>query len=156
MHTNIKTGTLPLENRLKINIRSLQVPASTKPLGFRVTGHRAGPSVVVAGHGSDAQAFFRRLLMIESLPWLRGDLVLLSLDNHHTVPDEVVLDQVYAEMGRVDRTLHLTDGKSADLYWTILRFLARVGMISGRGVPDWRPVPRVKGISSADPVLSAL
>ena len=112
--------------------------------GHRIVGATAGPQVVVAGHCEAATDLFERLLKIPTLPWLRGNLVLIRLD----ALDDLVHDiSSIASIGTVDRTIILADTSSEEVdefihrrnYHTILRTCAQLGMIAGRGVA--RPMP---------------
>ncbi|WP_300062041.1 hypothetical protein [uncultured Roseobacter sp.] len=108
--------------------------------GYRLAGTAAGPRPVVAGLGNPAEQIFDRLLQIPTLPWIRGQLVLIRLDLLDNAPDD--LDSVMA-IGPVDRTLTLPwygleDPSDSELRrgcHHVLRACSRLGMISGRGVP---------------------
>ena len=107
--------------------------------GYRLFGAQAGPQVVVAGSCSEAEQVFDRLLAIPTLPWIRGNLVLLRLD---------VLDNLYhdlrslASVGRVDEIVFLpwtcSDEGNEQLarrnFHMVLRMCTQLGMINGRGV----------------------
>lgn len=110
------------------------------PFGCRLVGAKTGPQVAAAGACPSAEVVFNRLLSIPTLPWLRGNLILLRLD---------VLDDIFAELsslaslGEIDRTVMLPwvsseeDDDQAVLrrsYQMVLRACADLGMISGRGV----------------------
>lgn len=125
--------------RVHAGIRDITVPVCKDAVGYRVKGARPGPTVIVAGYDANCDEAFRRVLVLPGLPWMQGDLNLLRMQQNSAVSDALLIDLVAAQLGRVDRTLQLTSGNSTELYWTILRFCARCGMISGRGVPEWRP-----------------
>lgn len=110
-----------------------------KVFGYRLVGASAGPQLVVAGHCEASSDVFERLLDIPTLPWIRGNLVLIRLD----ALDDLVLDiSSIAHIGVVDRTLILPDsGPDVERelmqrrnYHMILRTCAQLGMIAGRGV----------------------
>ena len=107
--------------------------------GYRIVGSKLGPQVVVAGSCDASTAVFERLLAIPTLPWLRGNLVLILLD----ALDDIVHDISSIEsIGHVDRTIMLANSPTDDggkalnqkNYHMILRVCAELGMISGRGV----------------------
>jgi hypothetical protein len=109
-----------------------------RPFGYKIAGARPGPTVVVAGYAPVAHDIFDRLLNLPTLPWLRGSLVLISLD----ALDVAIVDEELAnQIGHVDRTLHLPFSANRDHatatregYWAVLKLCAQLGMISGRGV----------------------
>lgn len=107
--------------------------------GYRLVGATQGPQLVVAGHCQASSDVFERLLKIPTLPWMRGNLVLIRLD----ALDDLVMDiSSIAHIGTVDRTVILTDTDQDNShealqrrnYHMILRTCAQLGMISGRGV----------------------
>ena len=82
---------------------------------------------------------FDRLLMIPTLPWMRGNLLLIKLNDLHDLVDEIA---ALRPVGKIDRTVLLPWG-SGDLsddqlikrgYHSVLRACADLGMITGRGV----------------------
>lgn len=107
--------------------------------GYRVVGTKVGPQVVVAGCRAEAKDVFERLLAIPTLPWLRGNLVLILLD----ALDDIGRDISKIEsIGHIDRTIMLTESSAdeggeklkRENFHMILRSCAELGMISGRGV----------------------
>lgn len=109
-----------------------------RPFGFRIGGVRPGPTAVVAGYSPVAQEIYERLLDLPTLPWLRGSLVLITLD---ALDVALIDDEMIDLIGPVDRTLHLpfptrTNREAAvrEGYWAVLKLCAQLGMISGRGV----------------------
>lgn len=108
-------------------------------IGYRLIGAKAGPQLVAAGTCDIAESVFHRVLSIPSLPWMRGNLVLLRLDVLHDIIDDLAQLQ---QMGRIDRTLLLAWGGDTTLvdqivrrnYHMLLRACTELGMISGRGV----------------------
>lgn len=112
--------------------------------GYRLTGASAGPQLVVAGTCPSAEKVFDRLLAIPSLPWMRGNLVLIRLDALDNLLGDL---SSLSPLGPVDRTLvlPLPDAKELDetltlhSYHMVLRACAELGMISGRGVVN-KPV----------------
>ena len=110
-----------------------------RTFGYRLVGASPGPQLVVAGHCGESADIFDRLLQIPTLPWMRGNLVLIRLD----ALDDLVQDIAsIAHIGVVDRTMMLPLGESDRIdeviqrrtYHSILRTCAQLGMISGRGV----------------------
>ena len=109
-------------------------------LGYHVAGCKAGPNLLVTAQEPHADEVFRRLLSIPTLPWLRGNLFLLHLDQtRHSVAEqmpEMMPEMMNEYLENIDGQLCLTDLETAQAgYWTILRFCTQYGMISGRGVP---------------------
>lgn len=108
-------------------------------IGYRLIGAKAGPQLVAAGVCEAAERVFERFLSIPTLPWMRGNLILLRLDVLHDVIDDL---EELRPMGRIDQTVLLAwdDGEnSSDAivrrnYHMVLRACAGHGMISGRGV----------------------
>lgn len=107
--------------------------------GCRLVGAKPGPQLAVAGVCPSAEIVFDRLLSIPTLPWLRGNLILLRLD----VLDDILMElSSLSSMGEIDRTVMLpwVDPDQEDRqtlrrsYHMVLRACADLGMISGRGV----------------------
>ena len=106
--------------------------------GYRIGGARPGPTVVVAGYAPVAPDIYDRLLKLPTLPWMRGTLVLVTLD---TLDAALIEEELVGQIGPVERTIHLPYPDRRDSepeirrgYWTVLKACARLGMISGRGV----------------------
>ncbi len=107
--------------------------------GYRLVGASAGPQIVVAGICPSAAQVFVRLLAIPSLPWMRGNLVLIRLDALDNLWGDLSL---MSPLGEIDRTLILPwsdiEDTDAELirrgYLMVLRACAELGMICGRGV----------------------
>ncbi|SPH23973.1 hypothetical protein DEA8626_03050 [Defluviimonas aquaemixtae] len=119
-------------------IEVLNDARDARPFGYRIGGIRPGPTAVVAGHSPIAQDIYERLLDLPTLPWLRGSLVLITLD---ALDVASIDDELIDLIGPVDRTLHLPFPSREDHdeavrqgYWTVLKLCAQLGMISGRGV----------------------
>jgi hypothetical protein len=109
-----------------------------RPFGFRIGGARPGPTAVVAGYSPVACEIYSLLLELPTLPWLRGALVLITLD---ALNDASIDKELSDLIGPVDRTLHLPFPARGDQeaalregYWAILKLCTQLGMISGRGV----------------------
>ena len=126
-----------------VSTRTLRVRAQSQSVGYHVTGALPGPTLLVAGHGDVVRTAYRRILALPNLPWIKGDLILTELNAARPEVDDVILDDVAGSLGPIDDTLLLfgTPAYHLTLYWTILRFCARYGMISGRGVPMRNPAP---------------
>ena len=107
--------------------------------GYRLVGASAGPQIVVAGTCSSAEKVFDRMLSIPTLPWMRGNLILVRLD---ALDDFVGEISALKPFGKIDRTLILpwtSDEETSDLftrrsYHKVLRACADLGKIAGRGV----------------------
>ena len=143
-HASINPVSLD-DTRFHIAIREIDVNVGDQSVGYHITGSRRGPTLLVAGHGNAMQRVYRRILALPHLPWIRGSLVLVHLDDAKPWLDDSTLDDVSAQFGPIDDTLHLF-GSATDhqeLYWTVLRFCTQYGMISGRGVPMRDPALRL-------------
>lgn len=108
-------------------------------LGYKLIGQAPGPQLTVIGACASADQAFDRLLSIPTLPWMRGNLVLIRADTlEHIVTDLASIAQV----GPVDRTMILpwSNHQPAEpllikrYYREVLRSCAHLGMISGRGI----------------------
>ncbi|MEJ6404929.1 hypothetical protein [Yoonia sp. 2307UL14-13] len=109
------------------------------PLGYRLGGFRAGPSLVVTGCDRVAEAVFDRLLAVPTLAWMRGRLTLIFMDRL----DGEAFDELEPSLP-VDQTIILPHDAVADdmvtaAYWMVLRACTQLGMIDGRGV-SWKGV----------------
>lgn len=119
-------------------VEVLNQACDARAFGYKIGGSRPGPTVVVAGYAPVANDIYERLLDLPTLPWLRGSLVLITLD----ALDIATIDEELTDLiGPVDRTLHLPFRAGRDHvdaaregYWTVLKLCAQLGMISGRGI----------------------
>lgn len=109
-----------------------------RAFGYRIGGARPGPTVVVAGYAPVAPGIYDRLLKLPTLPWMRGTLVLVTLD---ALDAAAIDEELVGQTGPVERILLLPYPARSDSereirrgYWTVLKTCARLGMISGRGV----------------------
>jgi len=135
-------------------IREVFVPAGTDAVGYHVSGAQRGPTLLIASDAEVIQPVYRRVLALPNLPWLRGNLLLVRLGQTAGPCDAIMLDQLAAQFNPIDDVLHIA-GSGSDqqaLYWTILRFCAKYGMISGRGVPMRAPASQMLGKASSFPV----
>lgn len=125
----------------QVSIRQLHLPGCATPVGYHVAGMRRGPTLLVAGQGDVIGAAYRRILTLPSLPWIRGNLLLVHFEDKYPDLDTKILDEAATRFSAVDDTLHLIGSADdrQDVYWTILRFVAQYGMISGRGVQTHTP-----------------
>ena len=89
------------------------------PVLWRLSGAVSGPTLLIIGDPAKLQDAVTRLQSLPSLVYLRGMLLVASETS--TEP--------------ADAQLHLTDREADDAYWIILSEAARLGMISGRGIP---------------------
>lgn len=107
--------------------------------GYLLIGANAGPQVVVAGMCSYAVEVFDRLLSTPTLPWMRGNLVMIQLDALEDLEQDT---SSLAPLGIVDQTIILPCGESEFTdnrlvrasYHMVLRACAELGMIAGRRV----------------------
>lgn len=115
--------------------------------GYIVSGAERGPMALAVGRRSVASEAFHRLAQLESLPRMRGRLLLVfenALEQPKSGLSYAALDRLRFD-GNVTILADATDVayKTAarnEAYWTVLRLLARLGMIDGRGVPPCRSV----------------
>ncbi|MEL7026450.1 MAG: hypothetical protein AAGO57_04355 [Pseudomonadota bacterium] len=117
-------------------VEVLTNPMSGQVFGNRLMGAGPGPQLVVAGFGNDAEETFDHLMSIPTLPWMRGRLILLSLDALSETAMEI---DTLSPLGSVDRTMILptdasSDDRSGDNARHVLRTMTELGMIAGRGV----------------------
>lgn len=100
-----------------------------------IGGHFAGPVVAVCAFGAVAELLFSRLQSLPTLPWLRGRLHLIRVDELGCVsqvpnsidPDEIIM--IEAPDSQKDQAAAAESG-----YWDVLRLCASLGMIEGRGI----------------------
>lgn len=86
---------------------------------LHITGTKPGPTLVIIGKGPAFHSAIDRLKSLASLAYLRGEL--------WVCPD---LPEV-----SIDTLIHIKTDVEAEAYWHILGAAARLGMISGRGIP---------------------
>lgn len=127
-----------LKNPISRSVDALTEPNQPHPFGFVLKGAKAGPQLVIGGHGWIAEATYDRLRSIPTLPWMRGNLVLVRFD---LLSDGFRALDALADLGPTDRTVHLTTigpFQGADPVGTntqrVLRAARDLGMIEGRGV----------------------
>ncbi len=119
---------------------ALQPAPDAPAMGYVLTGRLPGPTLVVADHGDLGRAVVARLRRLPTLPWMRGRIVVVSLDRLGAGDQARTLGGC---IGSYDRIVHLplagrggqTEAAAEQGYWAVLRMAARLGMISGRGVP---------------------
>lgn len=120
-------------------VEVLTTQKSGEVFGYKLVGQASGPQVAVFGACVSAAHAFDRLLSIPTLPWMRGNLVLIRADALECIVSDL---SSLVRVGTVDRTLILpwTNLDQADpvlvrrYYRDVLRTCARLGMISGRGI----------------------
>jgi hypothetical protein len=87
-------------------------------------------------------AIFDRLSQLPTLPWLQGNIYLLSLEVMDCVDARILKATI--EGISIDESILLPWAEPANQdankvanqgYWTTLRLCARLGIIQGRGVP---------------------
>ncbi|MEO9898955.1 MAG: hypothetical protein ABJD13_13440 [Paracoccaceae bacterium] len=124
------------ETPINAPYRTISINEGGPVIGYHVAGRKVGPNLLVAAQTNETNEVFRRLLSIPTLPWLRGNLFLLRLDNTRQSIAQLMPKVIGEHLTELDGQLLLTGRKSANAgYWTILRFCTHYGMISGRGVP---------------------
>jgi hypothetical protein len=121
-------------------VEVLSTSSRARKLGYRLGGSRPGPNVLVAGLSRVAEQVFEGLLALPTLPWLRGELVLIALE---ALDEEGPGGRVEAlsETG-FDEILFLpyavkapfSEEAAREGYRTVLRLCTQLGMIDGRGV----------------------
>ena len=95
----------------------------------RRQGNRIGPVMIVVGAPDVLATVVERMEAVESLCYMRG-----TVEFHTHVPTDRPADAIV----RLDTPAKTTKEDPSDPespYWTVLRSAARLGMISGRGVP---------------------
>lgn len=114
--------------------------------GYVIRGATSGPIALAVGRRDAAGEGFHRLAQLASLPRLRGALILAFEDALDDPDSGLTREKIYREI--IDGSVFIdfdpkaiADRKTrekarADVYWTVLRLMTRLGMISGRGVPD--------------------
>lgn len=113
-------------------------------MGYQIGGHAPGPEVLVIGYRAATAIAFHRLAQLPSLPFLLGRL---TVAYQEAIDDEtsgigymdLFNDRIYGSLFiGYDATEATTGTRSRiekDTYWSVLRLCAKLGMISGRGVP---------------------
>ncbi len=89
------------------------------PVLWKLSGAVSGPTLLIIGDPARLQDAVARLQSLPSLVYLRGTLLVAA-----QAPTEPA-----------DAQLHLNGAQADDAYWIILSEAARLGMISGRGIP---------------------
>lgn len=117
-------------------------PEERITVALSLGGNSRGPVLLVCGRRDICRPVFRRIVRLPSLPWMSGRLLLAFIGASEpdgpaapgpelqALPffdDSVFLDFVAAEGAARARY-------EQQAYWTILRKMAQVGMIAGRGV----------------------
>lgn len=122
------------------NVEILTSTLSKNTIGYRIGGARPGPNIIVSCFSPVAGGVLDRLMSLPTIPWLRGTICLIMVDQ---LDDQVGPEPLlYGPGERVDEILFLPyhsdlvgEPKAIkDGYWLILRLCARLGMIDGRGV----------------------
>ncbi|WP_415918839.1 hypothetical protein [Tateyamaria sp. SN6-1] len=121
----------------------LTTQATGEVYGHRLRGAAPGPQLVVAGMCASAEIVFDRLLQIPTLPWMKGNLLLIQLNKLDNLQFDLA---TLPPLGIIDRTLVLPWDSSDETdviaarrnYHLVLRTCAELGMIQGRGVASAR------------------
>jgi len=122
----------------------LQHPEDEILVVLRLRGRSSGPTLLVCGREAFCRPIYGRLMRVPSLPRLSGTLVLGYLGEREAAeprsPAEIAAerdpffdDALFLEFSGEDDALQERHRQVA--YWTILRNMAAIGMIAGRGVP---------------------
>ncbi len=118
----------------------LTYPGHDIPYGYSIGGAFAGPRVLVAGETDLVRATFARLSKLPTLPWMRGQLLIVDLEAADTDTASRATDDIWKtpfdEMIMLPFASRESSFKQGvdDFYWSVLRLCADLGMISGRGV----------------------
>ena len=112
--------------------RALRVSPAGAVIGFRFSGTRSGPTLLVALSDMLFRPVTDRLTRLPTLPWMRGAMDVIHLD--------AIAQGVWQPDQDTEATLtlpgHVTTGPAIrSSYFAILRQCTRLGMIDGRGVP---------------------
>lgn len=117
--------------------------------GFRISGSTAGPNIVVACQDALARRVYQRILLIPSLNRIKGHLFLISSDRLGNLRELESLRGLLGVDGPIDHIMTLPAVKFDTLndtavteavrqnYFAVLRLCAQMGMVQGRGIPDW-------------------
>ncbi len=118
---------------------------SNDVVGYRIGGHTKGPEAIVIGNRAATATAFHKLAQLPSLPYLVGRLTLVyqeAIDDASSGVGymDVVPNPVYGSLFvgyDPDEAASSTMRRRIDddTYWATLRLCAKLGMISGRGVP---------------------
>ncbi|WP_300039587.1 hypothetical protein [uncultured Roseobacter sp.] len=125
--------------------RAVEVLTSQKTghvIGYCLGGGRPGPNLLVSGFDPLMAELFEKLIEIPTLPWMWGQLYLVSLnalDEEYSGNPQQALEYTF-----FDDTLFLPPLDAAmdlpailqDNYRAVLRACAGMGMIAGRGIPS--------------------
>lgn len=109
-------------------------------IGYCLGGGRPGPNLLISGFDPLISEIFEKLIEIPTLPWMWGQLYLVTLDaldaeyngnpleelNGITFDDVIFLPALDAAMD--------VPATAQDGYRTVLRACAGMGMIAGRGI----------------------
>jgi len=108
--------------------------------GYRLSGARSGPNLVVAGQKEVIEGIYGRLAALPTLPWMRGKISLINLEAleddlgiaHLGNPSNEVIDRILflppvAQGTKLNDVIHHG-------YWSVLKLGANLGMVQGRGL----------------------
>lgn len=115
------------------HITSILSGPSGQEVGTRITGGYAGPALLVSGDAGIMDRVTLRLAALPSLPWMRGEMMLISSEHLDCALSNGLDRDVQLDIAAAD-----CDGVPGQAYWIILRRCAELGMISGRGVRRWK------------------
>jgi hypothetical protein len=126
-------------------------------IGYRIAGAVAGPLALATGRKHDAEDAFWRLVTLSSLPRLRGELVLIYQDIIDDSGSGSEIEDLLARTYDGSVFISYQDARGTvraaqkrNAYWLVLRLCARLGMITGRGIPGHSRVSQ-QPLAAADP-----
>jgi hypothetical protein len=112
---------------------------------MRLRGQSPGPTLLVCGREAVCRPIFGQIMRLPSLPWLSGTLLLGYVGEFQAAQPQPENPPKTGDEPSFDDALFLEYAGEGDAaprsyrrkaYWTILRKMAAIGMISGRGVPQ--------------------
>lgn len=152
----IRHGTIDARAESTAGVRPILHRGSGDVIGYRIEGAENGPTVVATGFRSAVAPVFHRLAQLPSLPRLRGRLILTFADEIDRPESGLCLDTLvdgpaegpagapaddaifFGYQSLPGMTAEARLAIEREVYWTILRHCAALGMITGRGVPAAR------------------
>lgn len=121
-------------------VEVLTAPISGMTIGYCFGGNKAGPNALIAGDAQLIDQIVDRLILLPTLPWMRGQLYLIKLDRIGYTSERDIrahLDDVVVDELVMLPHLNPLDDETTQVqsgYWTVLRLCSKLGMIDGRGV----------------------
>lgn len=127
----------PQESRF---VEVLTAPTSGVTIGYCFGGYKVGPNALISGDAVLIDQIVDRLILLLTLPWMRGQLYLMKLDRIDYTSERDIRAHlggvVVDELVMLPHLNPLTDETEQvqSGYWTVLRLCSKLGMIDGRGV----------------------